>query len=210
MAKLSDLLGGGAGGAVPIWASGMTVEQGGVVLSPAAALKPYIRTSATGGGTTDPALDSATYRAWGARPVRAIFGSDLTTAADMPGIGLSAWREANQLRQTLSGALTANTYKTVLSVSGAGELNFCALSTVDAIGRNCSLRITADGVVVYEKTIVALDSQKAIVGVGGIDSSISSAAKFAPVPFFASLTVELKSSLSETDKVFAITNYWTS
>lgn len=209
MAKFSDLDPSGSG-AIPLWTSGMTVEQHAVVLSPAAALKPYIRTAATGGGTTDPALDSANYRAWGARPVRAIFGSDSTVSADMPTVGGTGWREGNNLRYTLSGALTANTYKTVLSVSGVGELNFCALSTLDATSRNCSLRITADGVVVYEKTVVALGSQKAIVGVGGIDSSVSGgAAKFAPVPFFASLTVELKSHLTETDKVFAFTNYWT-
>lgn len=197
-------------GSPKVWVSGTTYGTGNVVLSPAANYHPYVRITG-GAGTTDPALDGTNYRAYGRRPVRAIFGGDLTTTADMPSIGLTAWREANQLRQTLSGALTANTYKTVLSVSGAGELNFCALSTVDATSRNCSLRITADGVVVYEKTVVALGSQKAIVGVGGIDYSVTNgAAKFAPVPFFASLTVELQSSLSETDKVFALTNYWTS
>lgn len=197
-------------GSSKVWVSGTTYATGNVILSPAANYAPYVRIT-DGAGTTDPALDGTNYRAYGRRPVRAIFGCDLTTTADMPSIGPTAWREANQLRQTLSGALTANTYKTVLSVSGAGELNFCALSTVDATSRICSLRITADGVVVYEKTVVALGSQKAIVGVGGIDYSVTNgAAKFAPVPFFASLTVELKSSLSETDKVFALTNYWTS
>lgn len=197
-------------GSPKVWVSETTYGTGNVVLSPAANYHPYVRIT-DGAGTTDPALDGTNYRAYGRRPVRAIFGGDSTSAASMPSIGDPLWREANQLRQTLSGALTANTYKTVLSFSGAGELNFCALSTVDATSRNCSLRITADGVVVYEKTVVSLGSQKAIVGVGGIDSSVANgAAKFAPVPFFASLTVELKSSLTETDKILALTNYWTS
>lgn len=197
-------------GSSKVWVSGATYAKGNVILSPAANYAPYVRIT-DGAGTTDPALDSTNYRAYGRRPVRAIFGGDSTAPGDMPSIGLPAWREANQLRQTLSGALTADTYKTVLSVSGSGELNFCALSMVDATGRTCSLRITADGVVVFEKTVVSLGSQKAIVGVGGIDSSVpAGAAKFAPVPFCASLAVELKSSLTETDKIYALTNYWTS
>lgn len=207
MAKLSDLLGGGAGGAVPIWASGMTVEQGGVVLSPAAGLKPYIRTAATGGGTTDPALDGAAYRGFDERIAKSLVGNDTTLAADLPVFGSGTWRAGNDVRQTLSGALTANTYKTIVSVTGQGILKFCAVASVDTTSRTQSIRLTIDGVVVCEKSVASVNAlNKGIVAVGGVVDS-ASVARFDRLAFNTSLLVEVKSNTTETDKLYTLTNY---
>jgi hypothetical protein len=208
MAKLSDLLGGGAG-AVPIWASGMTVQQGVVVLSPAANLRPYIRTAATGGGTTDPALDSSTYRAFCERPARAIYGADSTASADMPTMGTSAWRNANNLRKVLAGALTANTYKSILSISGAGRLRFACAAVADSTSRTASVRIVSDGVVVLERSVAFTGySDVGILAVGGMDqTSVNLTARFGDLAFNASLSIDVRSSLAETDKLYLITNY---
>lgn len=207
MAKLSDLLGGGAGGAVPIWASGMTVEQGGVVLSPAAGLKPYIRTAATGGGTTDPALDTAKYRAYGGRVAKSLMGNDSTSPVDIPTFGAAAWRLSSDLRQTLSGSMTAATYKTLVSVTGQGVLKFCASGQTDSTSRTQSLRITIDGVVVFEKTVASVATpNKGILGLGGaVDSTTM--VRFDRCRFNESLVVEVKSSITETDKMYVLTNY---
>lgn len=208
MAKYSDLDPSGSG-AIPLWASGMTVEQHAVVLSPAAALKPYIRTAATGGGTTDPALDSANYRAWGARPVRAIYGADSVTVADMSAMGTSAWRTANNLRKVLAGALTANTYKSILSISGAGRVRFACAAVADSTARTVSVRIVSDGVVVFERSVAFTGyADLGILAIGGMDSTtVNAPVRFGDLAFNASLSVDVRSSLTETDKLHLITNY---
>lgn len=208
MAKLSDLLGGGAG-AVPIWASGMTVQQGAVVLSPAANLRPYIRTAATGGGTTDPALDSSTYRAFCERPARAIYGANSTVFVDMPAMGPSDWRNANNLRKVLAGALTANTYKSILSISGAGRLRFACAAVADPTSRTASVRLVSDGVVVLERSVAFSGyADLGILAVGGMDSTSANApARFGDLAFNASLSIDVQSSLTETDTLYLITNY---
>lgn len=194
-------------GSQKVWVTGMTVEQGGVVLSPGANLKPYIRTAATGGGTTDPALDSATYRAVAERPVRSLYGNESTVASDQPVIAVSApFLCRNNVRQTLSGALTAATYKSILTVSGGGTLRFAAMGVVNPTARTASLRIVIDGVTAFERSVAFTGTpNKSIVGVGQVDFDADP--RFSDVRFASSLSVDVKSSLTETDVLYVLCNY---
>lgn len=196
-------------GSSKVWVSGTTYAKGNVILSPAANYAPYVRIT-DGAGTTDPASDSTNYRAYGQRIAKSLVGNDTTSAADLPGFGAAGWRASNDVRQTLSGALTANTYKTILSVTGQGILKFCAVASFDTTPRTQSLRITIDGVVVCEKSVASISSSnKGIVGVGGLGTALLDAAllRFDSCRFNASLLVEVKSNITETDKIYTLTNY---
>ena len=193
-------------GSSKVWVSGTTYAKGNVILSPAANYAPYVRIT-DGAGTTDPASDSTNYRAYGHRIAKSLIGNDTTTGTDLPVFGTVVWRVGNDVRQTLSGALTANTYKTIVSVTGQGILKFCGVASVDATTRTQSIRITIDGVVVCEKSVAGVNAiNKGIVAVGGLVDS-TSVARFDRLAFNTSLLVEVKSNITETDKLYTLTNY---
>lgn len=193
-------------GSSKVWVSGTTYAKGNVILSPAANYAPYVRIT-DGAGTTDPASDSTNYRAYGERIAKSLVGNDTTTAVDLPVFGTGTWRAGNDLRYTLSGALTANTYKTIVSVTGQGILKFCAVASADTTSRTQSIRLTIDGVVVCEKSVAGVNAiNKGIVAVGGLVDS-ASVARFDRLAFNTSLLVEVKSNITETDKLYTLTNY---
>jgi hypothetical protein len=106
----------------------------------------------------------------------------------------------------LSGALTADAYKTVLTVSVPGVLKLCAASATDATARTVSLRITLDGVVVFDGGVATASSSVGLIAVGAMPSATNGAVSFDRIPF-NTLEVAIKSSLAETDKVQALTAY---
>jgi hypothetical protein len=100
----------------------------------------------------------------------------------------------------LSGALTANTLATALSVTGSGSLQYLSILSVDATSRTLRLVLTIDGVVTYDFTsaaIAAANTGGVIVGSGL--STLSGSLE--DMRFNSSLLVQVASSLSETDKV---------
>lgn len=103
-------------------------------------------------------------------------------------------------RLLLSGATTASTLKTLLTVAGAGSVSSLALSTTDPTTRTLRLRITVDGVVAFDSTSIAAGSGGVgcLVGAGLVGSS---AALGEPIRFLTSLVVEVASSVTETDKL---------
>ena len=117
-------------------------------------------------------------------------------------------------KTTLSGALTANTLKTMLTISGAGVLKFAGVQSLDTTSRTLRLTITLDGVVVFDATTAATTVTSATqVGVGGLTIHTAATPSFIPeferVPFNVSCVVEIASSLSETDKLAALLAYET-
>lgn len=193
-------------GSSKVWVSGTTYAKGNVILSPAANYAPYVRIT-DGAGTTDPASDSTNYRAYGQRIAKSLVGNDTTLAADLLVFGAGSWRARNDIRQTFSGALTANTYKTIVSVTGQGIIKFCALATSDTTSRTISIRLTIDGVVVCEKSVAGVNAtNKGIVAVGGAADE-TTVARFDRMAFNTSLLVEVKSNLTETDKTYLLANY---
>lgn len=135
--------------------------------------------------------------------------------ADTTGPGLSfnmiqSYMHASNIKKILSGALTANTYKTLLSVTGAGVLNFMAMNAVDATSRTMTLRLTLDGGEVITRSVTtAVQYEGAIIAGSSPFSTTASGMGFDAIPFSTSMLVEVKSSVTETDKVAISYNYRT-
>lgn len=109
-------------------------------------------------------------------------------------------------KSTLSGALTANTLATMLTISGPGVLSFLGISTVDATARTLRLQLTLDGTVAFDATSASTSTSNygfAAVGAFQAYSATVASGMYADeLPFNASMVVKIASSLSETDKVY--------
>lgn len=103
----------------------------------------------------------------------------------------------NSMKEVLSGALTANTLSTILSATGGGEILALKAYAKDTTSRTVRLKVTIDGTSVFDATSSAItNTGVGIIAVGDEAGSIGGGARFN-----SSLTVEIASSLSETDKV---------
>jgi hypothetical protein len=103
-------------------------------------------------------------------------------------------------RQILSGSLTANTLKTLLTVSGGGEFHFLTVTSRDATSRTLRARLTLDGVVVFDSTSAAFTT--ATIGavlVGAYSGGNAFVVAPGVVRFNNSAVVEVASSLTEVD-----------
>ena len=101
-------------------------------------------------------------------------------------------------KQILSGAVTAATLKTILSLTGQGTIDFLSFASFDVTSRTVRCKVTIDSVVVFDST------SSASTGVTGglvIGTYISGYASLNSVNYNSSVLVEIASSLSETDKV---------
>ena len=109
----------------------------------------------------------------------------------------------------LSGALTANTLGTVLSISGGGGgvISLLLAKVLDATSRTVRLQVTIDGTVAFDFT------SSAVAGANWTADVIGNFDGFGIreilVPFNSSLVIKLASSLTETDKLAIVTKYWT-
>lgn len=104
------------------------------------------------------------------------------------------------LKLVLTPALTAGTLVPILTVTTGGTLSFLAVQGIDATSRTHRLKITMDGVVVFDSTSVAITDNAYVLpavgwlqGTAGLRSPI-----FEPLHFNKSLLVEYASSLTET------------
>jgi len=108
-------------------------------------------------------------------------------------------------KESLSGALTANTYKNVLSIAVPGRLLIAAAYRRDTISRQVGLKITLDGVIFYDVFDKANSSiDRGPLGAGIILQSSSIHTHNYP---FKTMSVDIKSSLTETDKIAYIIVY---
>ena len=103
----------------------------------------------------------------------------------------------------LSGAMTATTLKTLLSVSGVGcRVGLLTFRTNDATARTIRVKITVDGTVICDATSARIT----VAGEGGAFSGVRAAASPFILPMIKSnstLLIEFASSLTETDKITA-------
>ena len=107
-----------------------------------------------------------------------------------------------------SGALTAGTLKTVLSITGPGAVNYLAINKIDATSRTVRLKVTIDGIAVFDVTSAAnTTANNGLIAVGSVVDTTW--LQLGEVTFNASLLVEIASSLSETDKLNIFTIYET-
>lgn len=138
------------------------------------------------------------------------FGPDSTTLITnycSPGsVSLTGLNTSNAARAVLSGALTANTLATALSVTGRGNVPFLAVFAGNTASRTIRCRVTVDGVVVFDATSNSITTTgRGLLIAGAYAASDPGGnnhwdAGF-PITFNASLLVEIASSLTETDNL---------
>ena len=140
--------------------------------------------------------------------------SQFTGGARVPKVLINGTSGASQAIQssggqkvTLTGALTANTLATVLSVTGSGVINYIAASSVDATARTHRLKITIDGTIVNDSTSASVSTANS--GISPIGFSSGAVVIWDAIPFNTSLLVEYASSVSETAKTNIYTTYRT-
>lgn len=112
----------------------------------------------------------------------------------------------------LSGALTANTYKTMLNIAGtSGNIPQLGLFCVDAATRVIKLRVTLDGA--YTKEITSSSIAAINYGIIAVGTTAYTTTTYLidgePLRFKTSCLVEIQSSLTETDKIELRYKYFT-
>ena len=114
--------------------------------------------------------------------------------------------------QVLSGELTAATYKEMLSVTGAGMIDLAGVQAVNATSRTLGLKIIIDGVTVFDAVSAACTTTGAVQWALGRNTMLNGAswttASDIPAYFSKSLSISIKSSLNETNKVKVIYKYY--
>ncbi len=142
------------------------------------------------------------------RPPRALVNN-----FSVAGFGAVAMFSAGQaqtagLKTSLSGAMTANTLKTLLSLTGGGIVSALSLTTADATARTMRLKISVDGVAIFDYTSASIGTSNTGVHISG---PFSTTAPFVPdqLLFTTSFVVEAASNLTETDKFNFFTKYQT-
>lgn len=109
--------------------------------------------------------------------------------------------QGDVVKSLLSGALTANTYKALITVSGGGVLDYCAVMTQDITERTVGLKITLDGVDFFSAISAATTTNRdGLIGVGVLYSA-SGNPVLQTIPFNSSMVISVRSSVGETDKV---------
>lgn len=107
-----------------------------------------------------------------------------------------------------SGALTANTLKNIVTVSGSGVVQFLNFFTGDATSRTVRLQVVIDGVTVIDYTSAAIAANgNGICTIGAY--LFDKLCDLDAVPFLTSLAINIASSLSETDKIAVGIRYYT-
>lgn len=109
-----------------------------------------------------------------------------------------------------AGALTANTLKSVLSLTGRGSLRFAGAFATDTTSRTIRLKVTIDGASIFDATTNAITATNTgIIGVGTVATSALGyiSVMMQPITFQSSCLVQVASSLTETDKVGSMLNY---
>lgn len=150
------------------------------------------------------------------RVPNALFGSDAssTSGGGYPYRPNSGSGVITNLRTIRGGTLTANTYKTLLSVTGSGVINFAALC-FEADIQGAKMRVTVDGIQIAEITqqeVSALaDRMVPIIGSCLFDTIYSQTSQvgFDPVPFNSSCVIAAQSTTSTTNAVGLVINYRT-
>lgn len=105
--------------------------------------------------------------------------------------------------QALSGAVTANTLKTLFNLTGTGgRISKLSIRTADATARTIRLVVTVDGAVVYDFTSASVsinNSGAFVAGKAGAEGSVH-LDRQPEIVFTTSCKVEFASNLTETDK----------
>lgn len=111
-------------------------------------------------------------------------------------------------KSVLSGALTAATLKTILSVTGQGCLTLAAVYLDVAAAQTLRAKLTIDGVVVFDATCATTSTR--YDGFAVVGSSAAGSVYLPETVFFnSSCLFEIASSVTGTDKLMACYKYQT-
>lgn len=112
---------------------------------------------------------------------------------------------------TLSGALTANTLKSMITVAGsAGSMSVCAVHTNDSTVQTLRLQVIVDGAyTVFDTTSASVSATSlGILAAGATDASASSFLfDGSEIHWKTSLSVSIASSAAATDKLTFVSKY---
>ena len=138
----------------------------------------------------------------GGSVTRAIVNHCSVSGYTPPNFDISAG-SGNGGREVLSGALTANTLKTLLTVTGAGQMPLLTAYTKNATSRTVRAVVIADGVTVFDSTSgsAASTGRGALIAGSVTWNGAITLAQGSPIRWASSLVVQVASSLSETDLV---------
>lgn len=120
----------------------------------------------------------------------------------------SIWASINTHgKQYLSGALTADIYKSVFSATGKGLINYAAVASIDATSRSLGLKIIIDGnpTPAFEAISSAVNSANG--GFPAIGLNYGGEVHPQPVPYEKSIEIQVSSTITETDKVALYLNH---
>ena len=99
-------------------------------------------------------------------------------------------------REVLSGALTANTLQTVVSISVGGQIPYLAAYSKNPTSRTIRLVVICDGVTVFDATSSTISGTAT-----GIMAAGTTGGPTNPIRFNSSCVIRVASSLTETDNV---------
>lgn len=109
---------------------------------------------------------------------------------------------------TASGSVTATTFKNILSVTGSGgQLDMLALTSANATSKTMSLRVTVDGVVVFNGPTSTVAAAHSFVLLGALINGTPTHLLPDPVTWRSTLLIEYTSSVTETDGANVIYAY---
>ena len=109
----------------------------------------------------------------------------------------------------LSGSMTANTLKSIVSVTGAGCLLFCGAYRAGAVARTLRAKLTIDGVVVFDYTSASSSSTNDGLFVVGGGAYGAPSAVLEPALFNTSFDFEIASDVTGTDEFYSFYKYQT-
>lgn len=141
----------------------------------------------------------------GNRPPVSINGRTVTVTGQVGSATVAQMNAAGA--PGLSGALTANTWKTVVNLTGIGIAKLANVWQVDTTARSLGIQVTLDGTVVYTNFVAATATNGHGLNAIGATTGNPGSIVFERVPFSASLKIEIKSSLTETDKLAYLAIY---
>ena len=108
-----------------------------------------------------------------------------------------------------SSSVAANELQTMLRITGRGVLNFVSAYTGNTTSRTVRIKVTIDGVVIFDATSAAVTSVSyGMVAVGSYPSNSVPALTFQPIRFYGSCVVEIASSvLNDSTYITTAINY---
>lgn len=157
---------------------------------------------------------SNVYQFRGTRPAISVPGYNGASASPNTALNLAGGNCAkHNLSRYLSGAVTGGVYKSVLSITGAGVLQFVALGATGALSPTVLTgRITIDGVVVKTGASTSLSwtgvEGFTIVGSACVPTAGEYFIGYSHIPFNNSLLIEILAPASGTDTVAVATSYY--